>query len=334
VCGCGTPLPTSFLTGRHRLSAECGSCHRPLPDRLGSARLVHVPLVGGTSAGKTMLLLAMVSGLRELAGKGPLRVEFALPGDQDEFERVASDVAAGGWVHMTQARLPRAVMLYVGTRRRKRLLYLYDPMGETLASGEKVREQHYLAHADALLLVVDVLAAPELRRELGLSAAELAPAADAAPSSEGPMDTYARVTDEFAAMSGRRARTPVAVVVSKRDALRLIPQVPTVGDDVVEWLRAVGLRNLVQAVEHQYGRSRYWALSAHDATGPGAAPADRRSAAGPVLWLLARSGLRTHRSAGAEGGSGGSGGRIPRPRVPRGTIRGLPKDPVGGPGRQ
>ncbi|MGW5349469.1 TRAFAC clade GTPase domain-containing protein [Streptomyces sp. NPDC004031] len=292
VCECGTPLPTSFLGGRQRLAAECGGCHRPLPDGLGSARLVHVPLLGGTSSGKTMLLLAMVSGLRALADAGRLRASFALPGDRDDFDRLAAQVAAGGWAHMTQARLPRAVMLHVGTRWQRRLLYLYDPMGETLASEERVREQHYLAHADALVLVVDVLAAPQLRRELGLSAADLAPAADAAPSSESPMDTYARVSAEFGTMSRPRSRTPVAVVTTKRDALSKVPQLPDVGDDAAQWLAAVGLRNLVQAVRNEYGRNRFWVLSAREATGPGALPRQRAAAAEPALWLLRGTGLR------------------------------------------
>jgi hypothetical protein len=293
VCRCGTRLPTGFLTGRHRLDAECGECGRPLPDGLGTARLVHVPLVGGTSSGKTMLLLAMVAGLLTLAEGNRLRLEFALPGDRADFDRLAAEVAAGGWAHVTQARLPRAVMLHVGTRWRRRLLYLYDPMGETLASEEKVAEQHYLAHADALVLVADVLAAQQMRRELGLTAADLAPAADAAPSGEGPMDTYARVSGPFARMSGRRSRTSVAVVVTKRDALRRLPKVPDPGDDVAGWLEDVGLGNLVVAVRHEFGPSRFWALSAYEATGPGAGAAQAATAAEPVLWLLARSGLRS-----------------------------------------
>ncbi|MFC4036765.1 hypothetical protein ACFO3J_35800 [Streptomyces polygonati] len=290
VCSCGASLPTGFLTGRHRLSAECGTCHRPLPAGLGRARLVNVPLIGGTSAGKTMLLLAMVTGLRTLADEGHLRLEFTLGNDEDEFDRARAELAGGGWARKTQTQLPRAMVLYVGTRFRKRLLYLYDPKGETLESGETVREQQYLAHADAVLLVVDALAAPEMRGRL--SSDDRALAAGAAPSNEGPMDTYARLSGEFSMMARHRGRTPVAVVVTKRDLLRRLTSVPVVDEPVTRWLSDIGQGNMVKALGHEYGRSRYWALSAHDATGPGAADTERRAAAAPLLWLLSRSRIR------------------------------------------
>ncbi|WP_405905614.1 hypothetical protein OG742_06230 [Streptomyces sp. NBC_00828] len=304
VCECGQVLRTSFLTGRHRLDAECPECSLPLPDGLGSARLVHVPLIGGTSSGKSMLLQAMVAGLLARMNGGELSVRFARDADRREYERDAAQLASGGGIGKTTAVQPTAVMLYVGKRYRERLLYLYDPRGENLESPQRLREQEYLAHADALVLVVDALADPSVYARLPPD--ERTRADLASPSAESPMHTYERLSGELAAMSGRRRRTPVAVVVTKKDVLHRLDSLPTLTDGVDGWLRAVGLENLVRGLEHDFGACQFTALSAQDAVGTQPHPAERRHAAEPVLWLLRRSGLRIKKARPAV-----ASGRIP-----------------------
>ncbi|MGW3942362.1 TRAFAC clade GTPase domain-containing protein [Streptomyces phaeochromogenes] len=291
VCACGQRLHTSFLTGRHRYDAECPACSLPLPDGLGSARLVHVPLIGGTSSGKSMLLQAMVSGLLTRMNRGELSVRFAREADRKEHERGAARMASGAGIGKTTSDQPTAVMLYVGGRRRRRLLYLYDPRGEILESTRRLQEQEYLAHVDALVLVVDALADPAVQTSLAPD--EQARARLASPSAESPTYTFERLSGELAAMSRRRRRRiPVAVVVTKRDVLPRLPSLPTLGDSVDGWLRAVGLENLVRGLERDFGACLFTALSAQDAIGTQAREAERRHAAEPVLWLLRHTGLR------------------------------------------
>ncbi|MGW6459997.1 TRAFAC clade GTPase domain-containing protein [Streptomyces sp. NPDC055078] len=289
ICGCGHRLRTSFLTGRHRLTAYCPHCDLALPRGLGTTRIVHIPIVGGTSSGKTMLMAAMIAGLRSWSDREQLSVTYATSDDQNELQRITSQLDQTGWVHRTAAQQPRAFMLQITRGRTRRLLYLYDPMGETFGDSVVVREQQYLAHTDGVVLVADVLAEPEVRRELG--GADAQRAVDARPSPEGPKDTYDRLAGEFAAMSGRRARTPVATVVTKRDVLDQLDAIPAPGARIDEWLAAIGLGDLVQSLEHDFGATRYWAVSAHAATGAGALDGESRRAAEPVLWLLSRSGL-------------------------------------------
>ncbi|MCX4820429.1 hypothetical protein OG883_11020 [Streptomyces sp. NBC_01142] len=289
VCACGKRLNTSFLTGRHKMMSYCPHCDLALPGSLGTMRIVHVPIVGGTSSGKTMLMAAMVAGLRSWSDRGQLSVDYATSEDQRELQRLKSQLDQDGWVQKTAAPQPRAFMLQVTRGRRRRLLYLYDPMGETFGDAGVVREQQYLAHADGVVLVADVLAEPEVRRALGGSDARRT--VDARPSPEGPKDTYDRLAGEFAAMSGRRARTPVATVVTKRDVLDQLDSLPTPGTRIDEWLTRIGLGDLVQSLGHDFGDTRYWAVSAQAATGAGALDGESRRAAESVLWLLSRTGL-------------------------------------------
>ncbi len=300
VCACGQRLNTSFLTGRHKLTSYCPHCALALPVTLGTIRIVHVPIVGGTSSGKTMLMAAMVAGLRSWADRGELSVDYATADDRRELLRLKGQLDQDGWVQKTAAQQPRAFMLQVERGRRRRLLYLYDPMGETFGDAVVVREQQYLAHTDGVVLVADVLAEPEVRRSLGGSDAQRA--VDARPSPEGPKDTYDRLAGEFAAMSGRRARTPVATVVTKRDVLDQLDSLPTPGTRIDEWLTRIGLGDLVQSLGHDFGDTRYWAVSARAATGAGALDGESRRAAESVLWLLSRTGLPVKALLTGEGG--------------------------------
>ncbi|MFF4405986.1 hypothetical protein [Streptomyces sp. NPDC001404] len=289
VCACGNGLRTSLPGGRGKLAALCPHCDQRLPAALGTTRTVHLPIVGGTSSGKTMLLAAVVAGLASWNRRGLLGMECATRYDADELAALTRQLDGQGWAHATTGRQPRAIMLLVSRGRRRRLLYLYDPMGESLRDAGAVREQQYLAHADGVVLVVDALAEPGVRSRLGGEDGHRAVAAR--PSPEGPVATYERLAGEMQALTGRRSRTPVATVVTKRDVLDTLVSLPVPGPRIDAWLESIGLGNLVRGLTHSFGRTRYWAVSAHAATGAGALGGEQRRAAEPVLWLLGQTGL-------------------------------------------
>lgn len=291
VCRCGYRLPTTRFAGLGKLTALCPRCEQFLPRAAGTMRVVHTPLVGGTSSGKTMLMAAMVEGLHALARQGELRVEYATVDDQRSQTGLTQELNRTGWAHATTGGPPRAMMLTVARGRRRRLLYLYDPMGESVSDAERVRAQRYLAHTDGVVLVADVLADPKVRALL--RPADTDRADRARPSSQGPWETYQRLTGELAALTGRRSRMSVATVVTKRDVLDQLGSLPVPGADIGEWLTGIGLDRLVRALGHDFGTARYWAVSAHAATGTGPLESEQRRAAEPLLWLLAASGLRT-----------------------------------------
>ncbi|MFD7909887.1 hypothetical protein ACFV30_04040 [Streptomyces sp. NPDC059752] len=293
VCRCGKTLPTTLMTGRRGLAARCPHCDRSLPPAVGTTRVVHLPLIGGTSAGKTMLLAAMLDGLRSWSHESRLTLEYASPDDLREANALGQQLNRTGWTLKTQGGQPRALMLLVGHGRRRRLLYLYDPMGESLRDADTTRGQGYLAHADGVLLVTDVLAAPVVRRALHAGDTERAEAAR--PADLGPVETYAGFTGELQGLGGRRGRLPVATVVTKRDALDRLDSLPRPTEPVEAWLAGIGLDELVRALGHDFAAARYWVVSARAATGAGALDTERRRAAEPVLWLLSRTGLRVGR---------------------------------------
>ncbi|WP_329377993.1 hypothetical protein OG625_08735 [Streptomyces sp. NBC_01351] len=291
VCRCGRALPTTALAGRRGLTARCPHCDQQLPSAVGSVRVVHLPLIGGTSAGKTMLLAAVLDGLQSLSHQSALTVEFASTDDLRDARALDRQLRSeSGWALKTQGGQPRAMMLLVGRGRRRRLLYLYDPMGESLRDADSTRLQGYLAHADGILLVADVLASPVVRRSLREGDPELAAAAR--PADLGPVETYAVFAGELQGLSGRRRRLAVATVVTKRDTLDRLTSLPRPAEPVDGWLGEIGLDDLVRSLGHDFAAARYWAVSARAATGAGALDSERLRAAEPVLWLLSRTGLR------------------------------------------
>ncbi|WP_052433374.1 TRAFAC clade GTPase domain-containing protein [Streptacidiphilus carbonis] len=297
-CTCGRPVPTTALLGRNRLDAYCPHCVRRLPREVTTVRAVHIAFVGGTASGKTMLMAAMVAGLRSWGVQWGLRIRPATPVDENRLLALQQQLAPGGSVPATTGAQPRAVMLLLERGRQRRLLYLYDPMGAALEDAAAVREQRYLAHVDGVVLVADVLADPGVRAALDRSDASRAVAAR--PALQGPVQTYEQLTGELAGLSGGRQRVAVAVVVTKRDMLEQLASLPVPGGPTREWLAGVGLDGLVRGIGHDFGTARYWTVSARAAGGTAPAGAragpsepEQRHAAGPLLWLLSRSGLDT-----------------------------------------
>ncbi|MEU6867162.1 hypothetical protein ABZ924_28615 [Streptomyces sp. NPDC046876] len=331
VCRCGRALPTTALAGRRKLAALCPHCGQGLPAAVGTTRVVHLPLIGGTSAGKTMLLAALLDGLAAWSRESALTVEFASAADHRDATTLGRQVDTAGWALKTQGGQPRALMLLVGRGRgrlrRQRLLYLYDPMGESLRDADTTRRQEYLAHADGVLLVADVLASPVVRRALRDGDGRLAVAAR--PADLGPVETYAGFTGELQGLGGRRRRLGVAAVVTKRDVLDRLDSLPRPGDRPVDaWLADIGLGELVRSLGHDFAEARYWAVSARAATGAGALESEQRRAAEPVLWLLSRTGLRVGPRAAGPGGQRLP--RLPRPRGPRSAAGAVGTDGSGG----
>ena len=60
---CKTRLPTLSALGRRQLACICPHCHYTLSSDIGTARTVHLPIVGGSAVGKTTYLLLALQQL-------------------------------------------------------------------------------------------------------------------------------------------------------------------------------------------------------------------------------------------------------------------------------
>ncbi|MFC0040228.1 TRAFAC clade GTPase domain-containing protein [Actinomadura rayongensis] len=265
VCRCGTRLPTTVLLGRFRLAAYCPHCSGRLPPRIGRVRVEPLPFVGGPGAGKTTFMMLGIRALHARARAVDGRVAFVEGRHAEAYAATVRAFRSGGRPPKTGPDLPLATMLDVelpaGRRGKpaRRILYLFDPAGEHFAGSTEVESLRYLDHGETLLFIVDPFALPQVNRSL--TAVERARVeAAAGPSGEDPADTLQRVLNELRSRPDRGRQKRVAVVITKTDLLLTteIGKKLYEDPDLRGWLRAVGLGNIVRALDHVAADVRYF----------------------------------------------------------------------------
>ncbi|WP_248959495.1 TRAFAC clade GTPase domain-containing protein [Sphaerisporangium perillae] len=279
VCRCGTRLPTAIVLGRYRLPAYCPECGRALPPRIGRARIEPLPFIGGPDAGKTTFMVLAINALHGVVKTARGRAGFVVEGDEIAFTRLRQELRLGK-VSKTTTRAPSATMVDVtlpGSRTRSgnRILYLFDPSGEGFTGATRVEAMSYLAHGEAMLIVVDPFALPLVQQSLSDAERQALQRAGVVLSPEDPSDTFQRVRNELAARADGGRQKRVAVVVTKTDLLRTTG-VGRDADRLPGWFDGVGLGNMVRDLARTAGEVRYLASGL---------PADDTAIAHLLAWL-------------------------------------------------
>jgi hypothetical protein len=308
TCACQTVLPTLLANGKAKLAAQCAECKAQLPIHGLTAPTVHIPVIAGPTAGKSVFMQTAVSRLM-LRGDG---FEFADERAKQEFERnlklgVLDDPRRAVKTAVTR---PRAYNVYVGEEgsRARRLLYLYDPAGEIPESPDQLAESQFLKHTKGIVFIVDPFSLRQVRSETDRALLGRIGASNTAPKES--LERFAEALREhLRAKSSERVKIPVAIVLTKADAL-LEPSGPShpytghaltsrVERDAAarEWLTEMGQHDLLSSMDNQFTTVAYFVVSyqdARDVTGHESAAGDVRNddPAAPVLWLLDRKAVR------------------------------------------
>ncbi|MBB5807948.1 hypothetical protein F4560_007716 [Saccharothrix ecbatanensis] len=300
TCRCHNTLPTLLALGKNKLSAQCGSCRHELPAKGLSAPTVHITVIAGPKAGKSVFMHSAVSRLM-LRDDG---FEFADPRAKESFER---NIELG--VHLDPSRAlktatvkPRAYNVFVGRSgsRARRLLYLYDPAGEHVESVDHLADAQFLAFTKGVVLIVDPFSLRQVRSDT-----DRAVLGSVSASNTAPKEVLERFVEALAergfSRRGNRIDVPLALVLTKCDGL-LHPSGtthPYAGLDrstrderdqaIRAWLAAVGQRDLLSSLDNRFGSVSCFAVSYQDAvevTEHAAVVNDDPAA--PLLWLLNR----------------------------------------------
>lgn len=271
TCRCGRRLPTLLLTGKSRLSPRCGDCDASLPSSTQTVPTRHVPVVGGTGAGKSVFLHTAVARMRS--------GHDAVPADPFTDSRLADTdalLANGAFPPRTPVSQPVSHTLRV----RNRLLHLYDAAGEIVQDADLIADSAFLALSDGVVLVVDPLALPAVRAR-----ADPDVLAASRPSGADPKTVLDLLTETLAEHRTAGPRR-VAVVVTKGDTLPgpthpYATRPPDRPAAVRAWLIAHGHADLVHSAEHHFPHVRYFVVTYLTAS---ADPHD--DPATPIHWLL------------------------------------------------
>lgn len=304
-CECGTLLPT---VGRDRdtLPALCSHCQKPL--KLVAERTLRIPLVAGPSAGKSSYLMANMAELSVKKAEGKLDLNFPDPKQRQYFEACDGMFQRGEPLQKTQETSPTAMVVQVKDLvGQTSTLQLFDAAGELFEQVDELRRQEYFGNSDGIVFLIDPFSIDSVRfnYEAALSENEAA----VRPSAVRPQETFERLVTtlrelEAARLAGRFT-VPVAVVISKADALGLISEITGRSSDGTEfaishsdsskvraWLKKNGENNLVTSLEREFSQVRYFACSAlgrlPDETNR---PFSPKGTSQPTFWLLAHHGL-------------------------------------------
>lgn len=304
TCRCHTVLPTVLANGKAKLAAQCAECKAQLPTRGLTAPTVHIPVIAGPTAGKSVFMQTAVNRLK-LRGDG---FEFADERAYDEFQQniqrgVIDDPRRS--VKTVNTR-PKAYNVYVGAEgsRRRRLLYLYDPAGEAVESPDELAESQFLKHTKGAVFIIDPFSLRQVRSETDRALLNQVSASNTPPKDS--LERFVEALREHTrAKAGECMRIPVAVVLTKADALLApagashpyagLPAANRAERDaaVRKWFTSTGQPDLLSSMDNQFTSVSYFVVSYQDArevspheSAQGDVTNDDPAA--PLLWLLNR----------------------------------------------
>ncbi|WP_406166938.1 hypothetical protein [Streptomyces sp. NBC_00996] len=264
-CACRRKLPTLIMTGSHRLQGICPYCEGMLSDSTGLVPETVLPIVGGTAAGKTQLMAAMLMTLFDAAGRGGRPARFADRVTAAKYEVLREVLGIRGNTLGTQRALPRAHSLLLGKGRARRLVHIFDTAGERFTNLEDTDALRYARTARTFVFVLDPLSVAAFWQ--GLSGAQQAGMDRSLASPVDPELVFNQSTQTMKRMNGALTQSRLAVAVSKYDVLRRQPSVAELRPDDSESTRAwlvdvLGLGNLARAMEMEFREVRFFFTAA------------------------------------------------------------------------
>lgn len=283
---CNSRLPTLGVMGRDEIVKKCVACSRPMNKRVGQLVNVHIPIIGGPSCGKSNFIFMATRELIETYAK-PRRYETEFPDERDEARYTANlrELGLGRPLAKTPDIAPEAYNLTLKRpgERLGRILYIYDAAGEVYIDKDNTILQTYYDYVDGIVFIIDPTSIDLYRRKHAGRITALQAALR--PSSQDVMDAYGRMIEvleqSVGLRRGNRFSHPIAVVISKLDALDLDS---LIGDLAVKQLMQADpsfvleedasdflveqflvqheLGNLVRLLRNQFMQVRFFASSA------------------------------------------------------------------------
>jgi hypothetical protein len=263
-CGCGTSIPATIGGAAKHLTTVCPFCLKDVPRGSGTRRVLPVPVIGAVGAGKTQFLSSGVVELEKRAKQMSGSLTPISPVAETFLKSAAAAVASGQRVVKTAWEdHPEGVPLILALSGRELEMHLMDAAGENFADWERSQSLGYIDTADILLFVLDPLALPKVTEQL-----RIAKKAGAVPVAQGdPEDSYASVVDRLRAEDVGLGSKSLAIVLTKVDVLRTLPEVGTIdpGDteSIRAWLKANGADGFVRRVDQDFKRVSYFAVDSY-----------------------------------------------------------------------
>jgi Double-GTPase 2 len=298
-CECGTRFPTMASRAAWHMTALCKrtSCRQPLAEGAGAVRDIRIPVFGDTSVGKTRFLYASLNSLLLSARQARIPVSFPDQSSRDQADLGLDLIRSGQDTTKTSATIPVALTVRLREGRRSDLVHLFDAAGEHFRDAQRYDTLRFLDHSQGLVYVLDPFSIGPIRDQLAGHNAAVIRQAHAAVGD--PEIAYGEVMSRLRDSGVPAASQRLAVVISKADLLRGIGMaLPSSSDAIAEWLKDIGLHNLVMSARREFAEVRYFTVASQQVV------ADRANDPGvPLRWLLTVHGVRLPADTVAHRGS-------------------------------
>ena len=311
-CECGAWLPTLFLFGRNRLSSICPnlSCKKPLNSGIGVTKNIHIPIVGGPSAGKTNFLVACMTEIHQSADDGHANVAFTTKKDETVYKTSKNNFKSGVAAGKTVQESPDAFLFIANTGNDDCLLYIYDAAGELYNQTDKMRRQEYFNYVNGIIFLIDPFSLSQVQANLENELSNTAVKLQISPCEEKPQDVYSKLLQTLQQEKGisrSASNKPISVVVTKSDAFNIAEEIQQIAKNILldgnekqtreslavrKWLEKNGEGNLIRGIEKDFKQVSYFYCSPLGRLPDSSStPFSPRNVLKPLNWLLNRYGL-------------------------------------------
>ncbi|HQU71254.1 MAG TPA: SH3 domain-containing protein, partial [Calditrichia bacterium] len=298
-CACQKArIPTLDILGRKDLEGICPHCSRNHDVRWLNAGTRSVSLVGGGYSGKTHFgLMAIQAFLRE-GGKAGQSLELLPIASNEAYQRGTALLNKG--LALSEADVSGNLAFAVAREDYQRgsgALLVEDPGSDAYGDLITTARARLAPHADGYLFLIDPFSIREVSANFQQQITHLA--GTIYPASDPPMLVYQRFRKaiHIAEKPGNLPR-PIAVVVTKSDALALIAEGGAGFDlsnslhpgsrpgTIRQWLIDQGEGNLVRTLESDFSEVSYFCASALGQLPDTGRPAQPAGVLAPLAWLL------------------------------------------------
>ena len=307
TCECGYKLPTTFFNGREKLESHCPNCGMNIKDGGRHVDLC-IPVVGGTSSGKTCLIHQSIAAIGKVADGYGLQYEYS-PNGLDDYEDNMNNINHGYLPEKTNDMRLKYYQFYLhpATTKVKTLISLCDVGGEVYSDSMSLGEQIGYKYANAFLLVVDPLSIAMYREEVQKSKINPSSYGYSSDSVDEIISMLITTLENMFCISSKdMLKTDVAVVFSKCDIPGLSEKI---GDEAVAkyvqnnpsvsryeaqnavceaFLRDYEEINFLNSLKSKFKTIQFFCSSSlgHNVNGT---PFEAHGVEDPVLWLIDKS---------------------------------------------
>lgn len=318
---CNTKLPTlrmsipgMNLMKRDDLARICPNCTSQINAGIGTGTNIHFPVVGGPSTGKSNFIVMATKEFKErYEHEHRYSITFIDSRHELDFNENVRRLSTGRELVKTTEVVAHAYNLRIQAPKARvpKIAYIYDAAGEAYNVSENTSQQEYYKYIDGMIFVIDPFSIPTYRSTHASAIQHYQNLIR--PSSLDVMQAYERMFNMFedsaGLRKGHRFSHPIAVVITKTDALNLEfeigsfaaqslmnadPSIKSEGDAINQLVRNFlclnDLDHFVRDIEMQFSNVRYFSCSA---LGRMPVQEDNRSfipvrVSDPLTWLLAR----------------------------------------------